>query len=313
MPGDIQRAGVAVVVDPPRTLVWEDSVDEEIAVVLRQALTEVVRAGRAGDLGLSGADLAALLAPVQIQHRFTGDGPDPEEETSSGALGIGLTLTILTFVGLQAYGGIVITSVVKEKADRVVEVLLAHVRTRELLLGKIAGVSAVAAAQVAAVFVTAAVVLSVTGALDLPTSVWVIAPLALAIFLLGFGFYATLLAVAGSLVSRIEDGQFVALPVTLPLIVSYIAGLSVVIQEPDILVSRLLSYIPLSSPVIMPIRVVAGSAAVWEIALSVILLLAATWWTVILAGRIYESTLLRTGARTPWREALRLARRDTAS
>ncbi len=313
MPGDIQRAGVAVVVDPPRTLVWEESVDEEIAVVLRQALTEVVRAGRAGELGLSGADLAALLAPVEIQHRFTGEGPDPEDETSSGALGIGLTLTILTFVGLQAYGSIVITSVVKEKADRVVEVLLAHVRTRELLLGKIAGVSTVAAAQVAAVVVTAAVVLSITGALDLPTSVWVIAPLALAIFLLGFGFYATLLAVAGSLVSRIEDGQFVALPVTLPLIVSYIAGLSLVIQEPDVLVSRLLSYIPLSSPVIMPIRVVAGSAAVWEIALSVILLLAATWWTIVLAGRVYESTLLRTGARTPWREALRLARRDTAS
>ncbi len=313
MPGDLRRAGVDVVVDPPRTLVWEESVDEEIALVLRQALSEVVRAERADELGLSSADLTALLAPVEIVHRFTGEGPDPEDEASVGALGIGLTLTILTFVGLQVYGSVVITSVVKEKADRVVEVLLAHVRTRELLLGKIAGVSAVAALQVAVVVLTAAVVLSITGALDLPTSVWVIAPLALVIFLLGFGFYAMLLAVAGSLVSRIEDAQFVALPVTLPLIVSYVAGLSLVIQEPDILVSRLLSYIPLSSPMIMPIRVVTGSAAVWEIALSVILLLAATWWTFVLAGRVYESTLLRTGARTTWRDALRLARRDTPS
>ena len=312
MPGDLRRAGVAVVVDPPRTLVWEESVDDELAVVLRQALTDVVRAERAGELGLSGADLAALLAPLEIRHRFTGEGPEPEDETSVDTLVIGLTLTILTFVGLQVYGSIVITSVVKEKADRVVEVLLAHVRTRELLLGKIAGVSAVAAAQVAAVVLTAAAALSITGALDLPTSVWVIAPLALVIFLLGFGFYAMLLAVAGSLVSRIEDGQLVALPVMLPLMVSYIVGLSLVIQQPDILVSRLLSYIPLSSPVVMPIRVVAGGTTGWEIALSVFLLLAATWWTIVLAGRVYESTLLRTGARTTWRDALRLARRDVS-
>ena len=312
MPGDLRRAGVAVVVDPPRTLVWEESVDDEIAVVLRQALTDVVRAERAGELGLSDADLAALLAPLEIRHRFTGEGPEPEDETSFDTLVIGLTLTILTFVGLQVYGSIVITSVVKEKADRVVEVLLAHVRTRELLLGKIAGVSAVAAAQVAAVVLTAAAALSITGALDLPTSVWVIAPLALVIFLLGFGFYAMLLAVAGSLVSRIEDGQLVALPVMLPLMVSYIVGLSLVIQQPDILLSRLLSYIPLSSPVVMPIRVVAGGTTGWEIALSVFLLLAATWWTIVLAGRVYESTLLRTGARTTWRDALRLARRDVS-
>ena len=139
---------------------------------------------------------------------------------------------------------------------------------------------------------------------------WAIAPLALGIFLLGFGFYATLLAVAGSLVSRIEDGQFIALPVLLPLIASSILGLSVVVAEPDSLVSRLLSYVPFSSPVIMPIRLATGSAAAWELALSVILLLATGWWTVVLAGRIYESTLLRTGSRMSWREALRLARRD---
>ena len=213
-------------------------------------------------------------------------------------------------MGLQVYGTIVVAGVVKEKADRVVEVLLAHVRARELLAGKVAGITAVATVQVLAVVVTAAIVLTITDALDVPVSIWAIVPLALVIFVLGFGFYATLLAVAGSLVSRMEEGQFIALPVTLPLIGIYVTGLAVVLPNPDPPVSRILSYLPVSSPLIMPIRVAAGGAAAWEVVLSVALLLAATWWTIVLAGRVYESTLLRTGARTSWRDALRLARRD---
>ena len=231
--------------------------------------------------------------------------------TELNARGVGLMLTILTFVGLQVYGTIVVGGVVKEKADRVVEVLLAHVRARELLAGKVVGITAVATVQILAVVLTAAIVLTVGDSLDLPVSIWAIVPLALVIFVLGFGFYATLLAVAGSLVSRMEEGQFIALPVTLPLIGIYVVGLAVVLPNPDLAVSRLLSHIPASSPLIMPIRVAAGSVAAWEIALSIVLLLAATWWAVILAGRVYESTLLRTGTRTTWRDALRLARRDT--
>lgn len=305
---DLQRADVDVVVELPGTLVWDDSVDDEIATVLARVLTDVAMQQRAGDLGLSNAELDALLAPVEIRHEFTGE---PEDDgTSASTLGIALSLTMLTFIGLQVYGSIVIISVIKEKADHVVEILLAHVRARELLLGKVAGVTAVAAAQVAAVLLTAAVALTFTGGLELPISPWLIALLALVIFLLGFGFYAVVLAVAGSLVSRIEDGQFVALPVTIPLVVSYVIGLALVIEHPGHAASRVLSYVPLSSPVIMPIRVVAGSAAAWEVALAVMLLLGAAWWTVVLAGRVYESTVLRAGTRTSWREALSLARRD---
>ena len=197
-----------------------------------------------------------------------------DDGTELNARGVGLMLTILTFVGLQVYGTIVVGGVVKEKADRVVEVLLAHVRARELLAGKVVGITAVATVQILAVVLTAAIVLTVGDSLDLPVSIWAIVPLALVIFVLGFGFYATLLAVAGSLVSRMEEGQFIALPVTLPLIGIYVVGLAVVLPNPDLAVSRLLSHIPASSPLIMPIRVAAGSVAAWEIALSI----GCCWW-----------------------------------
>ena len=312
----LERGTVAVVVDPPHTLIWHERVDEQIDAALRGAITDAARGRRADGLGLSRADLGELLAPVEISEWFTAQGPADGggggggDGTSLNARGVGLILTILTFVGLQVYGTIVVAGVVKEKADRVVEVLLAHVRARELLAGKVAGITAVATVQVLAVVVTAAIVLTITDALDVPVSIWAIVPLALVIFVLGFGFYATLLAVAGSLVSRMEEGQFIALPVTLPLIGIYVTGLAVVLPNPDPPVSRILSYLPVSSPLIMPIRVAAGGAAAWEVVLSVALLLAATWWTIVLAGRVYESTLLRTGARTSWRDALRLARRD---
>ncbi len=312
----LERGTVAVVVDPPRTLIWLERADDETGAALRGAMTDVARGNRADRLGLSRAEWGELMAPVEINEWFAAEGPPDDDDgdgTSLNARGVGLILTILTFVGLQVYGTIVVAGVVKEKADRVVEVLLAHIRARELLAGKVAGVTAVAALQVVAVLLTAAAVLTITDGLDLPVSIWAIVPLALVIFVLGFGFYATLLAVAGSLVSRMEEGQFISLPVTLPLIGIYVTGLAIVLPNPDLVASRVLSFLPVSSPLIMPIRVAAAGARAWEVALSVVLLLAAAWWAVVLAGRVYESTLLRMGTRTTWREALRLARRDAPS
>ena len=308
----VQTGRVDVVIDPPRTLVWNDRVDEEIRTVLRQG---IIAAAMAERLGLGAGELGALLGPVEVRDQFVSEGLATQETegNSLNARGVGLILTVLTFVGLQVYGTIVVAEVVKEKSDRVVEVLLAHVRARELLAGKVAGITAVATLQVLAAMLTAAVVLSITGAVALPVSIWGLVPLAVVIFVLGFGFYATLLAVAGSLVARMEEGQFVSLPVTLPVIGIYIAGLATVLPSPGTLASRLLSYIPLSAPLIMPIRAAAGTVAAWELALAVTLLLLATWRTLVLAGRVYEFTLLRTGTRTRWRDAARLARRDPNS
>ena len=310
VPAALREARVEVVVDQPWVLVWDDRVDVEIRGVLLRGVASIVRAGR---LGLGPGEFGALFDPVEIGDEFVREGLPTFDEEGDGlnSKGLGLVLTVLTFLGLQVYGTIVVAGVVKEKADRIVEVLLAHVRARELLAGKVAGITAVATLQVVAVTLTAAATLTATGNLALPVSIWAVVPLAVAIFVLGFGFYATLLAVAGSLVSRMEEGQFISLPVTLPLIAIYITGLAVVLPAPDTLTSRLLSYVPVSSPLIMPIRVAAGNVAAWEMALSVVLLVAATWWAIMLAGRVYESALLRTGTRTRWRDAVRLARRDT--
>ncbi|MCY4632866.1 MAG: ABC transporter permease [bacterium] len=311
-PGELRQGRLDVVIDPPDTLIWNDRVDEEVRTVLRQAIGRAVRAERGDLLGVAQADLEALLAPVAVRDQFVSEGLPTfdDDDPSLNSRGLGLVLTMLTFVGLQVYGTIVVAGVVKEKADRVVEILLAHVRARELLIGKVAGVTAVASIQVLVTTLAAAAVLSITGAVALPVSIWAVVPLAVAIFVIGFGFYATLLAVAGSLVSRMEEGQFISLPVTLPLIGIYVVGLAIVLPAPGTAVARVLSLVPVSSPLVMPIRVAAGNVAAWELALSILLLLAATWWTVVLAARVYESTLLRTGTRTSWRDALRLARRD---
>ena len=309
VPAALRDGAVEVVVDQPWVFVWDDRVDVEIRPVLLRAVASIVRAER---LGLAPGEFGALFDAVEVGDQFVSEGLPTFDEAGDGlnAKGVGLVLTVVIFVGLQVYGTIVVAGVVKEKADRIVEVLLAHVRARELLAGKVAGITAVAALQVLAVILTVAAVLTASGQLSLSVSIWALVPLTVALFVLGFGFYATLLAVAGSLVARMEEGQFVSLPVTLPLIGIYIAGLATVLPAPDTVVSRVLSYVPVSSPLIMPIRVAAGGVAAWELALSVTLLVAATWWAIALAGRVYESALLRTGTRTRWREALRLARRD---
>ena len=105
-------------------------------------------------------------------------------------------------------------------------------------------------------------------------------------------------AALGSTVSRQEDAQTAQLPAMLPLIIGYgIAGSSV--ANPDSIVVTLASFIPLTSPVVLPFRVALAEPPLWEIILSLALLAISAPLMLQLAGKIYRSTLLNIGARIP--------------
>ncbi|SFT45877.1 ABC-2 type transport system permease protein [Actinopolyspora lacussalsi subsp. righensis] len=219
---------------------------------------------------------------------------------------IAMVSTFLLYMFLIMTGQMISQGVVEEKSSRVVEVLLATIRSTELMAGKIVGIGITGLIQFAVIGVLGFAAATVTAVLTLPT--FTVAGLlgwAVLWFLLGFTLYATMLAAASSLVSRQEDLQSVITPVIMLLIVPFFVGVSVLPTNPDGTAGTVLSMIPGFSPMLMPMRLALGGVPLWQGALSVVLSLVASAAVLWLGGRIYSNAVLRTGARVRLKDALR--------
>jgi ABC-2 type transport system permease protein len=294
---------IDVAVDGERgEIVFERDVDDEIEAIVQQAWAAARVRDALVDAGLSEAQVASALSPEPLQ-AVTVDG-------DSGVTGLavltGTLVAVLLFMSLQTFGGYVLSGVVEEKSTAVVELLLARVRADQLLAGKVIGIGFVALVQFAITVVAGLVSLAISGR-DVPSDIWAALPLTIAWFLGGYALYSTLFALAGSLVSRQEDAQGAAAPIMTALIGAYLL-VFVFGYVPDSTVSRVLSIIPPIAPFLMPMRMAAGAASIVEIALALVLLLAATVGAWKLAAKIYEQVLLHKGSRIAWRDALSLVR-----
>ncbi len=195
--------------------------------------------------------------------------------------------------------------VVEEKTSRVVELLLSTVRPWQLMAGKVLGIGLVGLGQVALVVLAGVGTALGLGLVDTSTiDLGTAAAWALVWFVVGFVSYALLMAGLGALVSRQEDVGAVTTPVTFLMIVPYIVGVSVAPWAPDNPLVVWLSYVPLCSPLLMPVRIALGSAEPWE-ALVALGLRRGHPLLVWLAAKIYSNAVLRTGARVRLKDALR--------
>lgn len=296
-------AGDADVLVAGTEAVWKRRVSPVQQALVQAAVQSVARRDAARAAGIDDATLARVLAPVDVQ-TATLRTRDRDESVRAGAAAVGL---VLLFMSVQVHGAAVLMGVVEEKSSRVVEVLLGRVRPRALLLGKVLGIGAVGLAQVVLTAAAALVALVAVRSIDVPkvppdTIVWFVVW-----FVLGFALYATVFAGLGSLVSRQEDAQTVVMPATLPLLASYIVSFAVV-EDPGSLLARITSIVPVTSPMVMPVRLATGSPAVWEIVASIVLVVAAIAVVLRLAGRLYEHNVLRTGSRVGLRETWRSLR-----
>ncbi len=220
---------------------------------------------------------------------------------------IGLFVAGTLYVTLIMYGQFVAQGVIEEKSNRIVEILLATVRSWQLMLGKITGIGLVALVQVVIVAGVALVLASATKLVSIPTLSVDVAISGVVWFVLGYLIYALLFAAAGSMVSRQEDMTSVALPVILVLVAAWILALTVAAPDPGSTATTVFSFIPVFSPVIMPVRIAAGVAPFWQVAISVVLAIATIFLFAAIAGRIYRNSVLRVGGRVKWSDALGMA------
>ncbi|MFJ4297803.1 ABC transporter permease [Curtobacterium sp. NPDC089689] len=215
---------------------------------------------------------------------------------------VALAFGVVFFASAVTFGQSIAQSVVEEKSTRVVEILMAAIPARALLAGKVLGNSTMAFAQIVAVAIAATIALALTGQDNLftllgPSMLWFVG-----FFAIGFVLIASLFAASAVLVSRQEDVGSVTTPVMMLVMIPYVL-IIVAYSNPTIL--GVMSYVPFSAAIGMPMRIFLGSVEWWEPVLSLLVLLASVVVVILVGARIYENALLRTGGRVKLSEAIR--------
>ncbi len=241
-----------------------------------------------------------VLAALSVAPEVELLEPSDTDEGLRYLVSFGFGLVFL--MSAAGYGATIAQSTVQEKQSRVVEILLSAVPSRALLAGKILGNSVLAFGQTAALAAMAVIGLMVTGQDDVlemlgSPLIWFVG-----FFLIGFVLLAAMYAASASLVSRVEDVNTVLTPSMMLTMIPYFG---VIFFNDNEAVLNVLSYVPFSAPVAMPMRLFLGDAMWWEPLIALALLVVTTIAMIAVGAKIYERSLLRTGPRVKLGEVLR--------
>jgi ABC-2 type transport system permease protein len=278
-------------------LLVQQSADGSLQAVVQGAVAQLSVAEQ-----LQAAGLASLDVPQVPVTALDPDADVNNQRVAAALIGVGVLYGLLIL-----FGQFVAQGVVEEKSSRVVELLLATMKPWQLLAGKILGLGLLGLAQIVVIAVVGVAGAIAFDLVDVPGDIVGTAGAVVFWFILGYALYAAIFAVGASLVSRQEDLGTVLMPTTLVLVAAFVVGVQAA-SNPDGTLAVVTSYIPGLSQIVMPVRQAAGTVALWEIALAVLLMLAAIALMVRLGGRIYAGALLRTSGKTKLREALKADR-----
>jgi ABC-2 type transport system permease protein len=306
----VRDGGLDLAVIDGRELVAEAEVDEQLNLLV-QAASRGVRAQQTLEAaGVPPGEIQAALAPPPLPVRSL----EPVDEAAQSKRTIATVAVFLLYGQLIGYCFTVAMGVVEEKSTRVIEVLLAAVRPVQLLAGKIIGIGLVGLIQLAIIGAVGLAVAVAAGTITLPPDAAGTIGSVLLWFLLGYAFYSSMFAVAGAIVSRQEELQNTATPLNLLMIASFFVAFTASVGGGgDTTLARVSTFLPPVAPLVMPLRIAGGEAAPWEIAAALAIMLVSTVAVVLLAARLYEGAILRTGARVKLGDAWRGARRRPAT
>jgi len=288
--------------------------------------------------------LAATKTNITVETIKLGEEGKAVKSSTEMAMAIGYAAGFIIYMFVFIYGTMVMRGVMEEKSNRIVEVIISSVKPFQLLFGKIVGIGLVGLTQIAiwiilGTAITSGVVafsghgspgvatqaqnvmsgpqmeqlaasspeaqnkvveiIGMIGNLNIPLIVFAL----FFYFICGFILYASLMGAIGSAVDSDEDAQQMMLPVTMPLIFSIII-LFAVAKNPEGPLAFWASMIPLTSPVTMMVRIPFG-IPVWQIILSMTILLATILGTIWVAGKIYRTGILMYGKKVNLKEIVK--------
>ena len=256
---------------------------------LQRELTSVITEQRLTQAGYDPAKIRKITAAVTMLPVLVG-----AEEIGFAAIGVPIGIATLLIIATMISGGMLMQSVIKEKDNRVVELIMSSVSPRDFMVGKILGYGATSLVQLTIWVAIALPIASHYFNIPLGIVTWSQWIIYLAYFVLGYLLTATLYATMGAAMKDAQSGsQFQGIIGMLPAVPLFI--LSVIIASPDLLWIRIMGFIPPFTPGVMLLRMAAGRVLWWEIALSLILLAGFVYLLMRLAAKIFQVGILMYG------------------
>jgi len=290
-------------------LIPADSVAEAEALV-RDGSVDAALVPAATDTSPLGVSVIALSEPPSTIMATLSVAPtvrllEPPERDNRLAYLVALGFGLVFLMSSTTFGATIAQSVVEEKQTRIVEILMSTIPVRALLAGKVVGNSVMAFGQIVAIGLLVSIGLASTGQNTLLSGIGPSLAWFAVFFAFGFVLLAALYAATASLVARQEDVGSATSPVLVLVMLPYFL---VIFFNDNPTVLAVMSYVPFSAPVGMPMRIFLGAADWWEPLVALVILLLTTAAVIALGSRVYAHALLRMGARVPLREALKRGR-----
>jgi ABC-2 type transport system permease protein len=296
----------------------EKSPSLDLELILSNRVKSKIRNYKIKELNLDKKELEALETTIDIDPEPIIDGDkDQSKHTNMVAAAIGGFMGFIMYLAVFIYGSMVFRSVMEEKTNRIVEVMISSVKPFELMLGKIVGVGGVGLTQLAIWAILIPIIQILASAfwgvdtseisnLDpginqeeimgefsmIMTEIanqnwWSIIPLFLFYFLGGYLLYASLFAAIGSAIGDdVAEGQALTIPISIPVAIAFYIMITTV-QSPNSSLAIFSSIFPLFSPIVMPARL-AFEPPIWQLLLSLVTLIGTCIFFTWVAGRIYR-------------------------
>ena len=277
--------------------------------------------------GIDKAEIDSARTKITLQmENFTGEKTSEFDNVMK--IAIGGVAGYLIFMFIIIYGNMIMRSVIEEKTNRIVEIIISSVKPFQLMLGKIIGTSLAGLTQFDIWLVIGGVLFALAPSLfqvDTPTATQAMAAteshseisniitalyhfpfletsgVFLLFFVGGYLLYSSLYAMVGAMVDNETDTQQFLMPILIPLMLAFYVGMFSVIEEPHGTISVVFSYIPLTSPVVMLMRIPFG-VAWWEVLISLLLLYITFFLVIKIASKIYRIGILMYGKKPTYKE-----------
>lgn len=268
---------------------------------LERAINDAVSGLRLKRAGLDQTTITRYTRRVELnRNKITAGGG--VEEGGRADFVVAFVMLFFIYISVLIYGLFVMRGVIEEKQSRIVELLVSSVKPTQMMLGKVIGIGLVGLTQIG-VWALSALLLTTIGVstfasrgMTMPS-----VPISLLIyfvvyFVLGYFLYSTLYAMVGSTVSSEEDAQQAQMPVTMLLVVPMVI-FNMILANPTSTSSIVLSMVPFFAPILMMVRIAIVNPPLWQVLLSMAIMVATILLCVWIAARIYRVGILMYGKR----------------
>ncbi|WP_132371444.1 ABC transporter permease [Melghiribacillus thermohalophilus] len=297
-----------------------DLSNNRITNQLEQALSQIKTGIITEQEGLDQEVINKMFTPVPIERIALKENAKTEEELNQ-ARGLVYFMIFLIYFAVIMYGSMIANQVAIEKSSRVMEIIVSSVSPITQMFAKITGVALLGLTQFGLIIITGYLSLKMNqsemvggffeyfGFGDIPVATIIYG---VVFFILGYLLYAMLAAMLGSLVTRIEDAQQVITPMIMLIVAAFMIAVFG-LNEPDSSFVVATSFIPFFTPIIMFVRVGMLDIPLWEVALSIGLLMATIFFFAWIGARVYKGGVLMYGRSTSLKDlkkALQMSKKD---